>query len=268
MADADVHEDGIDLNEESAEGSDEGSDEESDEESDPNEEVKLWRGAEIDLTLIFPPFPTPGAGAAVRAPHDPVRARRFVEELSTVAEVLEQLPDRPVDDIPAPEVRADLDCVAVGCWGNVVCFLDPALGSDMLSPAMEEEIARQRERYPEARIVGSVELDYGNSYLEDHVVLPSGEQLFVGGWDCDGDDAWTYAGDPGEILRAIGVDRETAAGAGFDLDEEPRERSWSALGALVVGRFVYTGEEPTVSYFRVRRTEDGAYSRDEVWFSR
>jgi hypothetical protein len=127
--------------------------------------------------------------------------------------------------VPHPEVRADLELVAVGCWGNVVHIVDPALGSDLLTDAMTQEVRRQRERHPQARIVGSLEMDYGNSYCEDVVDLPSGENAYAGGWDCD--DERDLLGDPEEVLRAIGVGRGAAADAGFDLDEEPTERVWS-----------------------------------------
>ncbi|WP_275463404.1 DUF6333 family protein [Streptomyces noursei] len=257
MSDADVH--GGPVHDDEAE-------------HDPDEEVQLWRPGEVTLTLLFPPFPDPDVTEREPLPaHDPVRARRVVEELGTVAEVLEQLPERPVGDLAWPEVRADLDFVAVGCWGGVVMVFEPALGSDLLREAMTAEVARQRARHPEARIVGSVALDYGNCYLEEQVLLPSGQEVFAGGWDCDDEDGWTFAGDPREVLRAIGVDRETAAEVGFDLDDAPCERAWSDLGVLALGlhRSPAGGvEERHVSYFRVRRSQEGAANLADVWFAR
>ncbi|MCK7627545.1 DUF6333 family protein [Streptomyces sp. RS10V-4] len=238
---------------------------------DPQEEVALWRGADITLSLLFPPFPDPvGAVRPALPPHDPVRARAFAEQLGTVAEVLEVLPARPLGDLPQPEVRADLDHVAVGCWGGLVQITDPALGCDLVSDAMSDEIAAQRARHPQARIVGSVEVDHGNAYLEDEVVLPTGEHLFAGGWDCDGDEGWEYRGDPDAILRAIGADPETAAEAGFEPDGEPYQRDYGALGAVVLGlhRPVAGGEERQVSVFRVRRSRRGCGNLREVWFRR
>lgn len=233
------------------------------------DEVVPKLGSHAVLTLRFPPFPDPdGSDESALVPHDPVRARQVVEELGTVEEVLEQLPDRPLAEVPDPEVRADLDLVAVGCWGNVVHITDPALGGDLLTYAMTEEVRRQRERHPEARIVGSVDMDYGNSYLEDVVDLPGGVESYVEGWDCD--DDWEFAGDPEEVLRAIGVDREAAAEAGFDLDEEPRDRAWSDLGNLAIwGRGPGAGAGGLqVSVFRVRRTSGAAFDLEEVWFGR
>ncbi|MDI3417741.1 DUF6333 family protein [Streptomyces luteolus] len=212
----------------------------------PTDEVRPKWGSGATLTLLFPPFPeqeqeqdTGAESADDRGdvgvtPHDPVRARQFVEALGTVAEVVEELPCVPAVDVPMPEVRADLDRVAVGCWGNVVHIVEPALGSDLLTEALYAEIRRQRARHPEARIVGSVEMDYGNSYLEDAVLLPGGEEVIAGGWDCDED--WNITGDPEALLRAIGVDRESAAEAGFDLDDEPSERDWPMLGGARPGR--------------------------------
>ncbi|MFD8543114.1 DUF6333 family protein [Streptomyces sp. NPDC059649] len=237
------------------------------------DEVVPKYGSRAVLTLRFPPFPDPdGPEEQALVPHDPVRARQVVEELGTVEEVLEQLPVRLVADMPDPEVRADLDLVAVGCWGNAVHIIDPALGGDLLTYAMAEEVRRQRERHPDARIAGSVEMDYGNSYLLDVVDLPGGVESYAEGWDCD--DEWEFAGDPEEVLRSIGVDREAAAEAGFDLDEEPCDRVWSDLGILAVwglpgGLGVGPGAGgQQVSVFRVRRTSGAAFDLEEVWFGR
>ncbi|MFJ9854210.1 DUF6333 family protein [Streptomyces sp. NPDC101150] len=237
-----------------------------DPEDDPHTRVRAW--GSVELTMLFPPFGGPGAsGDGVRAAHDPVRARQVVESLGTVEEVLEQLPDRAWEELSAPEVRADLDYVAVGCWGNVTRIIDPALASDLLANCMTREMARQRARHPQARIVGSVDLSYGNAYLEDEVALPGVENVRVFGWDCDEDDDWEVYGDPEEVLRVLGVDRAAAAEAGFDLDDEVSERDWPALG-----RFALEGFGPRlgqlVSVFRVRHTSGAIFERDEVWIDR
>ncbi|MDG4859546.1 DUF6333 family protein [Streptomyces sp. T-3] len=231
------------------------------------EDIRPKMGSQAELSLLFPPFPDSAAERGAPAPHDPVRARRVVEELGTVAEVLEELPQRLWSDVPFPDVRAGLDVVAVGCWGNVVYMVDPALGSDLLTTAMTEEVRRQRARHPEARIAGRVDMDYGNSYLETVIDLPGGVGAFAGGWDCD--DDWEYlAGDPAAVLHALGVDRESAVEAGFDLDEKPWEREWPVLGNLAIwGLHSGPGKEQ-VSLFRVRRTDDAAFDLKEVWFGR
>lgn len=94
--------------------------------------------------------------------------------------------------------------------------------------------------------------------------------MFVGGWDCDDEDVWSFDGDPEEVLRALGIEREKAAEVGFDLDEEPRDRIWSDLGVMALGlhRPVAGGgvEHRRVSCFRVRRSEEGAGNLGDVWF--
>lgn len=221
-------------------------------------------GSHAVLTMWFPPFTEP----TVPAPHDPVRARRFVEELGTVEEIIEQLPDIDIADVADPRVRADLDLVAVGCWGNMVHIVEPALGSDLLTEALTDETTRQRARHPEARIVGSVDIDYGNSYLQDVVLLPTGEELTAGGWDCDED--WEIFGDAEAVLRAIGVDRSTATEEGFDLDDEPSERDWPVLGTLALGGGLHPAADSRlkVSVFRVRRTPSARFDLEEVWLGR
>ncbi|MFG2135415.1 DUF6333 family protein [Streptomyces sp. NPDC048650] len=81
-----------------------------------------------------------GRGREVGAGRGPGRATlqwtQIVESLGTVEKVLEQLPDRSWEDLPEPEVRADLDLVAVGCWGRLVRIVDPALGSSFTVLAM------------------------------------------------------------------------------------------------------------------------------------
>ncbi|MDI3405254.1 DUF6333 family protein [Streptomyces cavernicola] len=251
------------------------------------EEVVPKMGSRATLTLQFPPFPEPdadadvGAGAGTgegaeedgqrsvdvsRTPHDPERARQFVAALGTVEAVVEELPSVSLQDFPDPETRADLDRVAVGCWGNVVHIIEPALGSDLLTEALTSEIDRQRTQHPEARIVGSVEMDYGNSYLQDAVILPDGEEVIAGGWDCD--DDWEIVGDAAAVLRKLGVDPARAEEAGFDLDEEPSQRDWSALGSLALGGDGYQASSfgEKVSVFHVRRTESAEFNLDEVWF--
>ncbi|MDI3387580.1 DUF6333 family protein [Streptomyces sp. B-S-A8] len=236
----------------------------------PTDEVRPKWGSGATLTLLFPPFPNPSRDqpaetSAAPTAHDPVRARQFVAALGTVAEVVEELPCVPATELPMVEVRADLDRVAVGCWGNVVHIVEPALGSDLLTEALAREVDRQRARHAEARIVGSVDMDYGNSYLQDAVVLPSGEEVIAGGWDCDED--WEVVGDPEAVLRALGVDPASAAEAGFDLDERPSQREWPELGVLALG-----GDRPAwqagrqVSVFHVRRTDDAEFHLGEVWF--
>lgn len=249
---------------------DDDNDTDTDTERDPDEPIKAKHG-DVSLTLLFPPFSASddADGPLALPPHDPVRARQIVESLGTVEEVLEQLPDRVWADVPQPEVRADLDLVVVGCWGNEVHIVEPALGSDLLARPLDEEIERQRALHPQARIVASVDMDYGNSFLEDAVYLPSGEHVHVFGWDCDDNDGWELYGDPEELLRALGVDRAAAEEAGFDLDEEICERDWPVLGELALaGSFHGYGARLMCSVFRVRHTSSAAFDAEEVWMGR
>ncbi|MEU9114489.1 DUF6333 family protein [Streptomyces sp. NPDC048483] len=233
--------------------------------TDPDEELQAW--GTVELTLLFPPFPAPGeAGGPVLALHDPVRARQVVEALGTVEEIVARLPDRSWEDLPEPETRADLDLVAVGCWGRLVRIVDPALGSSFTVLAMDEEIARQRKRHPEARIVASICLELGVGHEEDTVQLPGGGRVSAVRWDSSDPDAWRVHGDPAEMLRVLGVDRAVAVDAGFDLDAEPRERLWRQLGSLALGGFSSDDADGRqVSVFRVRRTEQTEGDLEEVW---
>ncbi|WP_370415022.1 DUF6333 family protein [Streptomyces fradiae] len=224
--------------------------------------VDKW--GHYELTLIFPPFTREAPETA--PPNDPGRARRVAESLGTVAEVLEELPSRALDELPRPETRAGLDLVAVGCWGGTVLVVDPALAGDAVVAAMAEEIGRQRALHPEARIAGSVLLDAGQAYEEHLIDLPGGPALRVGGWDDE--EAWEPDGDPAELLRAVGIDPADHGDADVDLDEEPRLADWDAYVLLALGRQLTDGDRSRLrpSLFRVRRTERAAANLTDVWF--
>ncbi|MFI8520496.1 DUF6333 family protein [Streptomyces sp. NPDC085481] len=225
--------------------------------------VDKW--GHYELTLLFPPF-TSTAGTPTPPPNDPGRARRVAESLGTVAEVVEELPSRALDDLPKPGTRADLDVVAVGCWGDLVLVVDPALASDAVVSAMADEVDRQRALHPDARITGSVFLDAGQEYNEHLLDLPGGPSLRVGGWD-DG-DAWTLHGDPEQVLRALGIDPADHGDADVDLDDEPHLVDWDAYLALALGPQVTDRDRFRLrpSLFRVRRTAEAAAGLTDVWF--
>lgn len=224
--------------------------------------VDKW--GHYELLLLFPPF-TRDAGTEA-PPNDAARARRVVESLGTVAEVLEELPSRALDRLPVPETRAGLDVVAVGCWGGTVLVVDPALAGDAVVAAMAEEVDGQRALHPEARIAGSVRLDAGQEYREFLLDLPGGPALRVGGWGDD--EEWTVTGDPAEQLRALDVDPDGHGDADVDLEEEPRYVDWDAYGLLALGRQVTDGDRSRLrpSLFRVRRTQRAAADLNDVWF--
>ncbi|MFG2290924.1 DUF6333 family protein [Streptomyces sp. NPDC048595] len=239
---------------------------------DHPDRVKPWRGSTTELMMYFPPFPEPGTtgGPPALEPHDPVRARQIVETLGTVDEVLEQLPDRRRNDLVDPTERAELAYVAVGCWGNYVWIVDPALGDYGMGCGMDPEIERQRELNPQARIVGTMHMDYGLNYYQDVVDLPGGRRLDVSGWG-DADPGIEIYGDPEEVLRAAGFDPAAVKDVYIDPEEpdDPDCVEWGAYTSLFLGGFTDVGwsalEELKVSVFRVRRSERAAGDLEEVW---
>ncbi|TJZ52905.1 hypothetical protein FCH28_17170 [Streptomyces piniterrae] len=239
---------------------------------DHPDRVRPWRGSTTELMLYFPPFPEPGtsAGPPVLEPHDPVRARRIVETLGTVDEVLEQLPDRRREDLAEPEERAELAYVAVGCWGNYVWISDPALGDYGMGCGMDPEVERQRELNPQARIVGTMHMDYALNYYQDVVVLPGGQRLDASGWG-DADPGIEVYGDPEEVLRAAGFDPASVTDRYIDPEEpdDPGCAYWSSYTDLFLGGFGdiewHVRDELTVSFFRVRRSERAESDLEEVW---
>ncbi|MGW8975038.1 DUF6333 family protein [Streptomyces platensis] len=236
--------------------------------------VRAWRGSTTLLTLSFPPFREPAAAAGPWAPepHDPVRARRVVESLGTVDGVLEELPARRTADLEDPEMRADLDYVAVGCWGGIVWISDPALGDYGMGCGMDQEVGVQRALHPEARIVGTMSMDYGLTYRQHVVDLPGGHQLDVSGWiDAEGLEV---TGDPEEMLRVIGIDPASVRDRYTDPDEPDNIDwcDWDCYTDFFVGGFADT--DPSThqglwaSLFRVRRSESAQGDLAEVWLGK
>ncbi|MEV0372290.1 DUF6333 family protein [Streptomyces sp. NPDC050636] len=239
---------------------------------DHPDRVRPWRGSTTELMMYFPPFPEPGAigGPPALEPHDPVRARRIVETLGTVDEVLEQLPARRRGELEEPTERAELAYVAVGCWGNYVWVSDPALGDYGMGCGMDEEVELQRELNPEARIVGTMHMDYGLNYYQDLVDLPGGRQVDASGWG-DADPGIEVHGDPEELLRAVGIDPASVRDVYMDPEEpdDPGYGNWGAYTDLFLGGFGDFGwsatEDLKVSVFRVRRSERAEGDLKEVW---
>jgi hypothetical protein len=232
----------------------------------PDRKVSGW--GEYTITILRPPFPASTARSTLATvaelgPHDPARARQFVETFGTVEAVLEELPLTNTV-ASAPWTRADLDIVSVGCWGNVIGISDPALADNgNVEPLLAETTALHR-RHPDARIVGGVNVDMGENHTEATVHLPGGASLHYSGWDSDQCD---LTGDPHAILNALGTTAEDLIGQDAELDEEdPSATHWRAFGNLALGPWdPWNFEAVQISAFRVRHTDDYTLLMEEVW---
>jgi Family of unknown function (DUF6333) len=221
----------------------------------PDRAVTGW--GEYTITVLRPPFPT-----ATLAPHDPVQARRFAETFGTVDAVLEELPLTNTVSV-FPETRADLDVIKVGHWGDVIGVWDPALADDGNMCPLLAETQALHERFPDARIVGSVTNDMGETHSEHSIHLPEGLMLHYSGWDST---LYDQTGDPHAVLRALGVTPESLAGTDAELAEEPAHTNWHAFGNLVLGpRDPWNFETVAMSAFRVRHTRASTSLMTEIW---
>ncbi|MEU8686214.1 DUF6333 family protein [Streptomyces sp. NPDC048611] len=227
----------------------------------PDREVG-GHGDDHTLTLVLPPFPS---GTVSFAPHDPEGARHFAENFDTVDEVLEELPPVSAAEHLAPGTRADLDLIRVGCWGNVISVTDPALVDSIGDLPLLGASAALRERHPDARIVGSANVDCGEDHTEDLIQLPGGVMLHAEGWP--GVEPLDLTGDPHAVVRALGIGAETLVEEAIDLAEESDEIDWRALGRLALGPCDPWGRaDLRMSVFRVRHTSSSTFRMEESWF--
>lgn len=204
-----------------------------------------------DITVLLPPF---AVDARELPGNDPVRAREFARAFGPVEEVLEELGSRPAGDVLYPAERAELDVMVAGAWGDVLGVSDPALADAGDNTPLLHEVGRLRERYPEARIVGRVEVDCGESHTEDIVWLPDGTLFHASGWP--GMEPWELTGDPHAVAGALGITGRTLEEAGVDLDAGPEEVDWAGFVSLALGDAdPWAWPQPRVSVFRVRHTE-------------
>jgi len=222
---------------------------------------------EYTITILLPPLPTTTDRRTLTttelAPHDPVRARQFAETLGTVDAVLEELPlTNTVSTFPA--TRADLDIIKVGCWGNIIGISDPALADNGNACPLLDETETLHQRHPDARIVGSVSNDMGETHYENTIHLPEGLMLHCEGWDST---QWNLTGDPHAILHALGITPESLAGHDAELDgENPSRTDWHAFGNLALGPLdPWHFDTVQMSAFRVRHTEDHTTLMEEIW---
>lgn len=224
--------------------------------TEEGEAEEAVREHETELTLVFPPFDSrSGTSGGDLPPHDPVRARRFVETLTTVAEVLDGEREISLSEAVPPDSPADFVYVAVGCWGNVVHLVDPAL----LLSAMEEEVAALRKLHPDARIAGETVLSLTDQHHGYVLAAPGAETLHAGSWD--GENYEVEQGDVPALLRALGSGEDMEGVNPLGLDEVDR------LAALVCTGFDDTDDPDSLrmSLFRVRHTEDVQEGMDELW---
>ncbi|MGP8304168.1 DUF6333 family protein [Streptomyces inhibens] len=227
----------------------------------PDREVR-GHGDDYTLTLLLPPFPT---GTVNLPPHDPERARHFAENFDTVDEILEELPPVSAGNYLPLETRSDLDIIKVGCWGNVISISDPALAESIGDLPLLGASATLRERYPDARIVGSAHVDCGEDHTEDIIQLPGGVMLHAEGWPCV--EPLDVTGDPQAVVRALGISPEPLAEEEIDLDAASDEIDWRALGRLALGPCDPWGRpDLQMSVFRVRHTSSATFRMRETWF--
>ncbi|MEU8780361.1 DUF6333 family protein [Streptomyces sp. NPDC048637] len=228
----------------------------------PSDRGVPGHGDDYTLTLLLPPFPV---GRVNFPSHAPERARHFAENFDTVDEILEELPPVSAADSLALETRADLDIIKVGCWGNIISITDPALADHIGDLPLLGASTTLRERYPDARIVGSANVDLGEDHTEDIIQLPGGLMLHTEGWP--GVEPLEVTGAPQAVVRALGISSETLAEEEIDLDEESDEIDWQALGRLALGPCDPWGRaDLQMSVFRVRHTSSSTFRMEETWF--
>ncbi|MCK7622403.1 DUF6333 family protein [Streptomyces sp. RS10V-4] len=232
----------------------------------PDRPVRGSDSDEYQITLIDPPS---RGSITPLPPHDPARAREFAEAFSTLDAVLEELPLRPASETLTVDVRADLDLIAVGCWGPVTWISDPALAAyDAGMTPVLDEVTALHARHPRALIVGSAAPDFGETHTEDVICLPEGQTLFASGFPAY-ESPWHVEGDPEAILGALGIepaDLTEDDRAYLGLGGEPHLTNWGMLGGLVLercGRTLRSGLQ--MSVFRVRHTEDCTAAMEEMW---
>ncbi|MGG7573908.1 DUF6333 family protein [Streptomyces sirii] len=208
--------------------------------------------------------------------NNPARAAEFAGSLSTVAAVREDLGLRPGASTPTFETRADLDIVQAGVWGNVLAASDPAWADDGNGNPLLYEAKGLRERFPDARIVGRVEVHCGAEHTEDLVWLPDGTMFHASGWP--GDEPFVVTGDPEAVLSSLGITRDMLdrmgemddmddMGRHIDLDDEPSQIDWAALSALALGEADPWGIAGlNMSSLRVRHTEGATSHMEGLYF--
>ncbi|MEU9112968.1 DUF6333 family protein [Streptomyces sp. NPDC048483] len=220
-----------------------------------------------NLTVLQPPFIVDTTGFPS---HDPALAAAFCASLSSVDAVLEDLGPRSAANPPVFSTAADLDIVHAGAWGNALAVSDPAFVSDGNDTPLLDEATALRERFPDARIVGRVEVHCGATHTEDLVWLPDGTMFHAAGWP--GDEPFVVSGDPAAVLAALGMtqkdlDNNDDLDAFIDLDDDPNHIEWGVFAGLALGAADPWGVPGlNLSALRVRHTESATADMEGLYF--
>ncbi|MEU9497702.1 DUF6333 family protein [Streptomyces sp. NPDC048196] len=221
-------------------------------------------GTRYELTVLLPPF---DVDAADLPPNDVAKAAEFARSLDTVDDVIEDLGPRKQNDTFTVSTRAELDVVQVGVWGNLMSISDPAFADDGNNMPLLAEANRLRERFPDARIVGRVEVHCGAEHTEDLVWLPDGTMFHACGWP--GDEPFVVVGDPQAVMDALDITTETLEDLDvfFDLDDEPNQNDWGALATACLRDADPWGSSVLeASSLRVRHSEDATSHMESLYF--
>ncbi|MFD7983731.1 DUF6333 family protein [Kitasatospora indigofera] len=229
----------------------------------PNQQV-AWRQSTLRITRVHPPYPARYDQHTVHdlPAHDPAAARAVVAALSTVAAVAEELPPVLRQHTGHPRHVDELDHVTVGCWGGVVQISDPAFGEDGLSVNLDAAFEAQVEAHPEARITAVCEMYSAATYGKYLAHVPGQPRLSADGWE-----EQFVTGDPGRLLRAVGVGPGSGPGAEcLDPGQDAPFLGVEFLDLLACGlHSTWAKESLLVSVFKVTRSEDVRGALDEVW---
>ncbi|WP_330460317.1 DUF6333 family protein [Streptomyces sp. NBC_00820] len=216
------------------------------------------------ITRIHPPAPHRYDQHSIRnAPaHDPERARRVVRELSTVADVVEEVAPIARRDIGSPKNLGDLDIVTIGCWGNAIQITDPAFAENGTTTYnLDNAFDAQVQAHPDARIAAACEMDFSQTYAKYLIHVPGAPRVSADGWD-----ETDVTGDLVEALRACGIDPSGPGTENLDYDD-PDTFVWGDyLDLVACGLHIpFATESLQVSVFRVTRPEETRDDMEEAW---
>jgi hypothetical protein len=230
----------------------------------PPDRATQGSGSRYELTVLHQPFTV---YVADLPPNDPERAAEFARSLGTIDDVVEDLGPRARSDMTTIATRADLDLVQAGAWGNLLSVSDPAFADDGNDMPLLAEATRLRERFPDARIVGRVEVHCGAEHTEDLVWLPDGAMFHACGWP--GDEPFVVTGDPRAVMSALGITTEVLEDLDvyFDPDDEPNQNDWGALAtACLADADPWGRADLYASSLRVRHSEHATGHMEALYF--